>query len=147
MTVPAILPKSEWSCKTCFFKKYFFYSNLSFALVFFLVCLKQYMAVGEGSVNPPKNLRSRHGHDLDYCLLIIVDSIDWCRFHRPDIDFWWYQQCWKKSDHSNYLQGALLSEVPTFYHDYNFRNREVAISPINSWQWIFSEFLSRFEEI
>ena len=67
-----------------------------FALVFFLVCLKQYMAVGEGSVNPPKNLRSRHGHDLDYCLLIIIDSIDWCRFHRPDIDFWWYQQCWKK---------------------------------------------------
>ena len=57
-------------------KNIFFTQILVFALVFFLVCLKQYMAVGEGSVNPPKNLRSRHGHDLDYCLLIIIDSID-----------------------------------------------------------------------
>ena len=32
------------------------------------------MAVGEGSVNPSKNLRYRHGHDLGH--VIDVDFID-----------------------------------------------------------------------
>ena len=32
------------------------------------------MAVGKGSVNPPKNLRSRDGHDLGH--MIDVDFID-----------------------------------------------------------------------
>ena len=53
MQVQAILPKSEWSCKTCFLKKKVAQIGVS-DLVFLLVSLKQTMAVGEGSVNPPK---------------------------------------------------------------------------------------------
>ena len=53
------------------------------------------MAVGAGSVNPPKNLRSRHGHELS--VVIIVDSIDQILVF-DDIS-----NVEKKCDHSNYL--------------------------------------------
>ena len=53
------------------------------------------MAVGAGSVNPPKNLRSRHGHELS--VVIIVDSIDQILVF-DDIS-----NVEKKFDHSNYL--------------------------------------------
>ena len=76
-------------------KNIFFTQIRVFDLVLLLVCHKQHMAVGEGSVNPPKNLRSRHGHDLG--LVIIIDSIDQILIF-DDIS-----NVENKFDHSNYL--------------------------------------------
>ena len=56
-----------------FLEKNFFSFKFEFDLVFLLVCLKQPMAVGEGSVNHPKNLRSRDVDDLGH--VIDVDFI------------------------------------------------------------------------
>ena len=40
----------------------------------------------------------------------------------------------EKCDHSNLLvRGFIVGRSNFLFHDYNFRKREVAISPINSW--------------
>ena len=70
-----------------FLKKITFFTQVwIFGLVLLLVYLKQHMTVGEGSVNPPKSVT----------IWLWPWSYNWCRRHRPDTNFWWHQQCWKK---------------------------------------------------
>ena len=88
--VQAILPKSEWSCKPCFLKEdnNFFQSDLSFWLRF---PFSMSQAAYASRRRKCKSTQIAHDSDMAWSW-----SCDLCRFHRPDIDFWWDQQCWTK---------------------------------------------------
>ena len=63
------------------------------------------MTVGKGSVNPPKNLRSRDGHDLGH--MIDVDFIDQILIFDDTSNA-------EKNDHSNLLVKGFIVRSSNF---------------------------------
>ena len=76
------------SLQALFLKKKIFYSNLSFSIRFPPSMSQAAYGSGWG-----KCKSTQKPHDPD---MVMTWSCDICRFHRPDIDFWWHQQWWQK---------------------------------------------------